>query len=38
MRRWRPSTPKGDDKAAIIFVNKVDGDRFRKIDQIGGDR
>ncbi len=27
---------KGDNKAAVIFVNDVDGDRFREIDQIGG--
>ena len=27
---------KGDNKAAVIFVNDVDGGRFREIDQIGG--
>jgi branched-chain amino acid transport system substrate-binding protein len=27
---------KGDNKAAVIFVNDVDGDHFREIDQIGG--
>ena len=27
---------KGDNTAAVIFVNQVDGDRFREIDQIGG--
>jgi branched-chain amino acid transport system substrate-binding protein len=30
--------PKGDNIAAVIFVNDVDGDRFREIDQIGGER
>lgn len=29
---------KGDNIAAVIFVNDVDGDRFREIDQIGGER
>ena len=29
---------KGDNTAAVIFVNEVDGDRFREIDQIGGAR
>jgi branched-chain amino acid transport system substrate-binding protein len=29
---------KGDNTAAVIFVNDVDGDRFREIDQIGGER
>jgi branched-chain amino acid transport system substrate-binding protein len=29
---------KGDNKAAVIFINDVDGDRFREIDQIGGER
>jgi branched-chain amino acid transport system substrate-binding protein len=29
---------KGDNTAAVIFVNDVDGDRFREIDQIGGRR
>jgi hypothetical protein len=29
---------KGDNIAAVIFVNEVDGDRFREIDQIGGER
>jgi branched-chain amino acid transport system substrate-binding protein len=28
-------TEKGDNKAAVIFVNVVDGDRFKQIDQIG---
>jgi branched-chain amino acid transport system substrate-binding protein len=28
---------KGDNTSAVIFVNDVDGDRFREIDQIGGD-
>jgi branched-chain amino acid transport system substrate-binding protein len=28
--------PKGDNVAAVIFVNDVDGGRFREIDQIGG--
>jgi hypothetical protein len=27
---------KGDKVAAVIFVNDVDGGRFREIDQIGG--
>jgi branched-chain amino acid transport system substrate-binding protein len=27
---------KGDNKAAVIFVNNVDGDRFREIAEIGG--
>ena len=27
---------KGDNTAAVIFVNDVEGDRFREIDQIGG--
>jgi hypothetical protein len=27
---------KGDNIAAVIFVNDVEGDRFREIDQIGG--
>ena len=27
---------KGDNIAAVIFVNEVDGGRFREIDQIGG--
>src|SRR5271165_1063859 len=27
---------KGDNKAAVIFVNDVDGDRFREIAEIGG--
>jgi branched-chain amino acid transport system substrate-binding protein len=27
---------KGDNTAAVIFVNEVDGDRFHEIDQIGG--
>jgi branched-chain amino acid transport system substrate-binding protein len=27
---------KGDNTAAVIFVNEVDGGRFREIDQIGG--
>jgi hypothetical protein len=27
---------KGDNAAAVIFVNDVDSDRFREIDQIGG--
>jgi branched-chain amino acid transport system substrate-binding protein len=27
---------KGDNVAAVIFVNDVDGGRFREIDQIGG--
>jgi branched-chain amino acid transport system substrate-binding protein len=27
---------KGDNTAAVIFVNEVGGDRFREIDQIGG--
>src|SRR5580658_5012071 len=27
---------KGDNTAAVIFVNDVDGERFREIDQIGG--
>src|SRR4029077_4011249 len=29
---------KGDNIAAVIFVNDVDGDRFREVDQIGGER
>ena len=27
---------KGDNTAAVIFVNEVDGDRFREIDYFGG--
>jgi hypothetical protein len=27
---------KGGNIAAVIFVNEVDGGRFREIDQIGG--
>ena len=27
---------KGDNAAAVLFVNHVDGGRFREIDQIGG--
>jgi branched-chain amino acid transport system substrate-binding protein len=27
---------KGDNKAAVIFVNTVEGGRFKEIDQIGG--
>ena len=27
---------KGDNIAAVIFVNQVDGDRFREIHRIGG--
>ena len=27
---------KGDRIAAVIFINDVDGDPFREIDQIGG--
>ena len=27
---------KGDNIAAVIYVNDVDGERFREIDQIGG--
>ena len=27
---------KGDNKAAVVFVNTVDGDRFKEIDEIGG--
>jgi branched-chain amino acid transport system substrate-binding protein len=30
--RW---TEKGDNKSAAIFVNVVEGDRFKQIDQIG---
>ena len=29
-------TEKGDNKAAVIFVNTVDGDHFREIDEIVG--
>ncbi len=29
---------KGDNVAAVIFVNDVDGGRFREIDQIAGAR
>lgn len=29
---------KGDNVATIIFVNDVDGGRFREIDQIGAPR
>src|SRR5262245_2881002 len=28
-------TEKGDNKSAVIFVNVVDGNRFKQIDQIG---
>jgi branched-chain amino acid transport system substrate-binding protein len=28
-------TEKGDNKAAVIFVNVVEGDRFKQVDQIG---
>jgi branched-chain amino acid transport system substrate-binding protein len=27
---------KGDNKAAVVFVNEVDGNRFKEIDEIGG--
>ena len=27
---------KGDNIAAVIFVNEVDGDRFREIDRSAG--
>ena len=27
-------TEKGDNRAAVIFINVVDGDRFKQIDQI----
>jgi branched-chain amino acid transport system substrate-binding protein len=27
-------TEKGDNKSAVIFVNVVEGDHFRQIDQI----
>jgi branched-chain amino acid transport system substrate-binding protein len=27
---------KGDNLAAVIFVNTVEGGRFKEIDQIGG--
>jgi branched-chain amino acid transport system substrate-binding protein len=29
-------TAKGDNEAAVIFVNVVDGDHFREVDQIAG--
>jgi hypothetical protein len=28
-------TEKGDNKSAVIFINVVEGDRFKQIDQIG---
>ena len=28
-------TEKGDNKSAVIFVNSVEGDHFKQIDQIG---
>ena len=28
-------TEKGDNKSAVIFINAVDGDHFKQIDQIG---
>jgi branched-chain amino acid transport system substrate-binding protein len=28
-------TEKGDNKSAVIFVNVVEADRFKQIDQIG---
>jgi branched-chain amino acid transport system substrate-binding protein len=28
-------TENGDNKSAVIFVNVVEGDRFKQIDQIG---
>ena len=28
-------TEKGDNKSAVIFVNAVEGDHFKPIDQIG---
>jgi branched-chain amino acid transport system substrate-binding protein len=28
-------TEKGDNKSAVIFVNTVEGDHFKQIDQIG---
>jgi branched-chain amino acid transport system substrate-binding protein len=27
---------KGDNKAAVVFVNEVEGNRFKEIDEIGG--
>ena len=26
---------KGDNKSAVIFINSVEGDHFKQIDQIG---
>ena len=28
-------TAKGDNKSAVIFINAVEGDHFKQIDQIG---
>jgi branched-chain amino acid transport system substrate-binding protein len=28
-------TEKGDSKSAVIFINVVEGDHFKQIDQIG---
>jgi len=28
-------TEKGDNKSAVIFINAVEGDHFKQIDQIG---
>jgi branched-chain amino acid transport system substrate-binding protein len=28
-------TEKGDNKSAVIFINVVEGDHFKQIDQIG---
>jgi hypothetical protein len=38
IRGSRKAGERGDNIAAVIFVNDVDGDRFREIDQIGGER
>jgi hypothetical protein len=38
IRGSRKAGERGDDIAAVIVVNDVDGDRFREIDQIGGER
>ena len=34
----RKAGERGDNIAAVIFVNDVDEGRFREIDQIGGER
>ena len=37
MESVMPVTAKGDNQAAVIFVNVVDGDRFREVGEITKD-